>query len=139
MYTTILLNFCNIFSTFISIFLSYIILCFVNNEYTERLNNELMILKELNTKYVELVKLRLIWTIRYRFGLWCLTPLSTIFQLYHGVSFIGGGNQTTRRKPPLDILNVCEYKAKTETKDSMSINWLHHCWYIFYKANSRFI
>jgi len=27
-------------------------------------------------------------------------PLSTIFQLYHGVSFIGGGNRNTRRKPP---------------------------------------
>jgi hypothetical protein len=42
-------------------------------------------------------------------------------------SFIGGGNPTTRRKPRLDILNECEYKTKTETKHSMSINWLHHC------------
>ena len=33
-------------------------------------------------------------------GLWRLTPLSTIFQLFCGVSFIGGGNQSTQRKPP---------------------------------------
>jgi hypothetical protein len=31
--------------------------------------------------------------------LWGLMPLSTIFQLYRG-SFIGGGNRSTRRKPP---------------------------------------
>ena len=28
-----------------------------------------------------------------------LTPLSTIFQLYVAVCFIGGGNWSTRRKP----------------------------------------
>jgi hypothetical protein len=31
------------------------------------------------------------------FGLWCLTPLLTIFQLYRGGKFFDGGN---RRKPP---------------------------------------
>ena len=36
------------------------------------------------------------------FDLWCFMPLSTIFQLTYifGVSFIGGGNRITWRKPP---------------------------------------
>jgi hypothetical protein len=33
-----------------------------------------------------------------RVDLWCLMSLSTIFQVM--ISFIGGGNQSTRRKPP---------------------------------------
>ena len=32
------------------------------------------------------------------FGLWRLTPLSTIFQLYQGGKFIGGGIRSTMRK-----------------------------------------
>jgi len=32
-----------------------------------------------------------------RFGLWCLTPLSTYFSYIIAVSFNGGGNRSTRR------------------------------------------
>ena len=35
-------------------------------------------------------------------GLWCLLPLSTIFQLFIvAVSFIGGGSRVTQRKSPI--------------------------------------
>jgi hypothetical protein len=37
----------------------------------------------------------------FEIWLWCLTPFSTILQLYVVVSFLVGGNQSTRRKPPM--------------------------------------
>ena len=42
--------------------------------------------------------------------LWCLTPLSTTFQLYHGGQFfcIGWGHQSTRRKPKWLTNFTCE-------------------------------
>ena len=39
--------------------------------------------------------------------LWWLTPLSTIFQIYHGGSFIGEKNRSTRKKP-IDLTLVID-------------------------------
>ena len=44
--------------------------------------------------------------------LWCLTPTSTLFQLWRGhatVSFIGGANRSTRRKPPTCRKSLTNY------------------------------
>ena len=35
-------------------------------------------------------------------------PLSTIFQLYHGCHFIGGGNRSSSRKPRTDLSQVTD-------------------------------
>ena len=52
-------------------------------------------------------------------GLWCLTPLSTIIQLYMAVSFIGGRNWSTRRKPPTCCMSLTNFIT------SSCINWVH--------------
>ena len=36
-------------------------------------------------------------------GLWCLTPLSAIFQLYRGSKFFGGGNMKTTDLPQVTV------------------------------------
>ena len=44
------------------------------------------------TSHMYIVKQDLTVIIGVDLGLWCLTPLSTIFQLYRGSQFTDGGN-----------------------------------------------
>jgi hypothetical protein len=69
-----------------SVFLTYI--------FKYRIKQVMKVKTDIITSVAE-SQIGLVW-----FSLWCLIPLSTIFQLYRVVSFIGGGNRRTRRKPP---------------------------------------
>jgi len=52
-------------------------------------------------RYIEFQKYMLLFDKSNKgLGLWCLTPLSKYFSYMVAVSFIGGGNRSTRRKPP---------------------------------------
>ena len=55
--------------------------------------------------------------IQFWFGLWCLTPFSTIFQYIMAVSFICGGNRSTQNKPP-----TCR---KSLTNFIIMLYWIH--------------
>ena len=59
---------------------------------------------------------------------WCLTPLSTLFQLY------GGGNRSTLRKPPTQVTDKLYYKklyrvhlaiCRIQTHNYGDRHWLH--------------
>ena len=55
-------------------------------------------------------------------GLWCLTPLSTLYQLYR---FDGGGNRSTRRK-----LLTCRKSLTNFTYEQNRKLRMHDCWNI---------
>ena len=60
----------------------------INRTHDEK-NNEQHIV---TVSYIETGKLIIVY-ILLGMGLWCLTPLSTIFSYIVAVSFIGGGNR----------------------------------------------
>ena len=71
-------------------------------------------------------------------GFWCLMPLSTIFQNIVAVSFIGGGNQSTQRKPPtcrksfyhimLYRVHLTMNKVRTHDRGVMLILFIEEKW-----------
>jgi len=68
---------------------------FLNNTFINSLTHvSLMINSQCIIRYFVCVIIDGFW------GLWFLTPLSTIFHYIVAVTFIGGGNRSTRRKPP---------------------------------------
>ena len=74
-------------------------------------------------------------------GLWCLKPLSTIFQLYIvDVSFIGGGNTSARRKPPTCLASHWQTLWHTVVSSTPRLNGIRtqaYAIYIVYMDNSR--
>ena len=71
-------------------------------------------------------------------GLWCLMPLSTIFQLYHGGQFYGR-NRSTWRKAPIchkSLTNFITYCCIEKTTDlSQVTDKLYHI--LLYRENHR--
>jgi hypothetical protein len=66
------------------------------------------------------------------FVLWCLTPLSTIFQLIVAVSFFGGGNRSTRFVYHNQEKAIMENRRqKVTVGDKRELASFPHCMFVY--------
>ena len=110
----------------------------INRTHDEK-NNEQHIV---TVSYIETGQLIIVY-ILLGMGLWCLTPLSTIFSYIVAVSVIGGGNRNTRGKLSQvtdKLYHIILYRVILYIKIKVTLTDIgYHVWVLWFSCFQRFL